>query len=77
MSAWNDIVLRVIATDNRPRKAAEELVATWLREEDPEPVHKSWGSDLAKDVAAERERLGLEPAPTLASYHRERLGGSS
>ena len=75
MSTIHQFMDRIIAIDNRPAHAARELVHSWLCGPDgePEPVHESWGPRLKADVAAERERRGLKPAPTMASHHRSRL----
>lgn len=73
MSVESSFALRVMAIDGRPRRAAERLVTTWLRATDPEPVHRSWGPDLAADVAQYRSERGMAPAPALASYHKRLL----
>jgi len=73
MSTVHEFMDRVRAIDNRPSHAARELVHSWLCADECEPVHESWGTQLKADVAAERKRRGLKPAPTIASYHRSRL----
>lgn len=75
MRTVHEFMDRVRAIDNRPAHAARELVHSWLcgHEGEPEPVHESWGPELKADVAAERARRGLKPAPAMASYHLAKL----
>jgi hypothetical protein len=66
----HSLIDRVVARDNRPREAAKDLVGSWLAGPDgtPEPVHESWGLEMAADVARLRDEMGLPPAPRLASW---------